>query len=190
MVESLPFFGNYDTRGATVESVPQSTSRGIWFKFVGGGGPIEVLLSSLTFDADLRFYTGSCGNLVPVVIPSWWSSSTTLRVPLSTTAGEQYFVLATGDYRSDVGTFGMEVTGAQVLVPVDDPPTESPMEMEDVSTASPTMQSTVQQGTQPERTLSPDNDSSLTNFDTSGAPCIHFLGVTFVYVGYLLIMAY
>ncbi|MFO0839494.1 MAG: lamin tail domain-containing protein [Phycisphaerae bacterium] len=106
---------------------------GVWYSFIGTGGPVEVSTcsASTTFDTQISVFTGGCGGLVcfaanddanSATPPNTLCSASTTRsivkmpnpaspVPVpTTTVGALYFVLVTPFSAATTGTFQLTLT--------------------------------------------------------------------------------
>jgi hypothetical protein len=122
---SLPFSYSGSTIGTTPDSIEGSVcadiynyQRGVWFRYTPPGTSsssnnqlttFAVVESS--FSTLMTLYTGSCNGLT-CVAPTEYATS---ELSFQAEAGQTYFVLLTGYFSGEVGTYSITVTVSSIL---------------------------------------------------------------------------
>ncbi len=81
-----------------------ASAQGVWYSFVGTGNDETISLLNANFDATIRVYNGSCGNLTCAS-----SNSNGNQVTVTTVAGTTYYVLVNGSTPSEYGGFTIKL---------------------------------------------------------------------------------
>lgn len=88
-----------------------TTSKGVWYKFVGAGQSVTVSTdnANTNFDTEINIYTGSCGALSCVGGDDDSGSGTTSSYTFTATNGVTYYVYVDGKGTAQ-GQFGISLT--------------------------------------------------------------------------------
>ncbi len=111
------------TAQATADNAPfcgtSNSAPGVWYQFVGTGGPVVAsLCNGTTYDSKLTVYSGSCGALT-CIDGNDDACGTQSEVQFASTAGQTYYILVHG-FGSATGNFSLELTC--IVPPTNDDP--------------------------------------------------------------------
>jgi hypothetical protein len=118
---SVPSTTSGSTVGATPDSEPAcglgTASNGVWYRFVGTGGIVDVnTCTGTSYDSQLAVYTGACGALT-CIAGNDDNCGLSSRVTLCTSAGTVYYVRVFG-FSTASGTFGLTITPGTAVVTI------------------------------------------------------------------------